>query len=703
MVPKPAISVVVPTHSRVDLFLKTLASLKAQTLKDFELIVTDDSVDPQDREAIKAAVSNYQIETSRVALYLFTQPKLGQAGNTNQGLRAASAELVRILHSDDLLHPECLAWECDRFKKLHPLGILFQDCIPFYHEADIAWKPAPLVRVVEPYQYFEKQLAHSTALPSGTVFRREVLEKVGLMRENWSFLCDWDLFARMLLWCGKNYELVAHATAGLFAWRLHADSTTATKWKSHFVEHEILMQEWQVSLPKEHPQLLEDEDLRTAFFASGTRYRYLRVFSDSEQLSLGSYLANLPWLFKNVFLKLPNSYLRRKSFSHGWKRLRGKKAKQYTYKPAVSQPRTFQDHWIPDLTISPFYDDDGATPNQVIYVKEFDNRLNTWPIRQRLQEAQRIRINHLSLNYLFGRSLHECLKHIQPGTEIEFFFHDNEHLTWFGLKAVMNQYTFGRFVLVSQNKSPQEGTRLTRSSWTIRYRCIAPAKPWHTAPLSGITIGVLTQGTRIKELSALIQTAKSYCPFPLQFILVCPGKIPLPEIQGDVEFITFTEKDEYGWITKKKNLICQAAKYSDIIVCHDRFEFTPDFFKTFSEWGHAYGLATPKIELLTGERALDWAVVQGDNHAWSQGGLLHYRDYSASSYAPGGVTLIRKSFWEQFPWAEDLFWNEHEDVELSRRVQKAGEFIYLFPGKVVTHHDRWVKQNPLLPFLSLKR
>ena len=122
----------------------------------------------------------------------------------------------------------------------------------------------------------------------------------------------------------------------------------------------------------------------------------------------------------------------------------------------------------------------------------------------------------------------------------------------------------------------------------------------------------------------------------------------------------------------------------------------------FRRWGHGYGIAAPKIALEDGLRALDWAVVRGDNHTWCEGGLLRYRDYSDFSYAPGGLTLVRKAFWEEFPWAEDLFWNEHEDVELSRRTQRAGEFVRLFPGLAVTHHDRWIDENPLLPFGSLR-
>jgi hypothetical protein len=356
------------------------------------------------------------------------------------------------------------------------------------------------------------------------------------------------------------------------------------------------------------------------------------------------------------------------------------------------------EQWIPDLTLSPFYGDEGETPNRTLYVKAFDNRLNTWPMRDRIAQSRRIRINHICKNRFFGRSLLECLKYVQTGTEVEFFFHDNEQMTWFGLKAILNQYAPGRFEFVSQNRSPQEGTKLGRSLWTIRYRCIAPAAAWYTEPITGVSIGVLTLGERIKELTALVETAEKYCPFPFEIIMISPKEVVLPGIKTPLKQIHFNDPYEYGWITRKKNLICSEARFSEIIVCHDRYEFSPTFFDAFRQWGYGYGIASPKTILKDGKRALDWAVVRGLNYTWSEGGLLNFRDYSRYSYVPGGVTMLRKSFWEKFPWAEDLFWNEHEDVELCRRIQRANEFIYLFPGTIVTYHDRWIDQNPLLPF-----
>ena len=702
MAKQPSLSVVVPTHSRLDLYLKTIASLQAQTLADFELIVTDDSWRTEDRLAIEQAVRRYRVETGREARYLFTEPGLGQSRNTNQGLQAATGELLRILHSDDVLHPTCLSWECQQFRDLAPLTLLFQDCIPFRRDEDIAWDPDPLVRLVEPYQYFESHLSASTALPSGTVFRREALAAAGGMRADWSFLCDWELFAKMLLWCGQRNEWVAHASAGLFGWRLHQASTTSIRWRDHFAEHKALMLEWQGSLPGGHPDLFEDGDLRTAFFARGEAYRQQRLYHDCEQLGWREYLTSLPWLLRNGALWPAGLRPKRKMLSHLWRRLRCRKPREDSGDRPNRRPTETAVAWVPDLTLSSGHGDEGATPNRLLCVQAFDNRLNWWPQRNRISQARRIRVNHVCQNHLFRRSLHECLKYVQPGTEVEFFFHDNEYMTWFGLKAAISRVAEGRFEFLTQNRTPQEGSALGRSLWTIRYRCVRAAAPWHLAPFTGITVGVLTRGERTRELTALVQTAARHCPFPLEIVVISSGPVDLPDVATEIKFIQFAERDDFGWITRKKNLICRAAKYSDIVVCHDRFEFSPGFFEMFRRWGHGYGIAAPKIALEDGLRALDWAVVRGDNHTWCEGGLLRYRDYSDFSYAPGGLTLVRKAFWEEFPWAEDLFWNEHEDVELSRRTQRAGEFVRLFPGLAVTHHDRWIDENPLLPFGSLR-
>jgi hypothetical protein len=165
-----------------------------------------------------------------------------------------------------------------------------------------------------------------------------------------------------------------------------------------------------------------------------------------------------------------------------------------------------------------------------------------------------------------------------------------------------------------------------------------------------------------------------------------------------VRVLTFTERDDLGWITRKKNLIGEEAAYSDILICHDRFVIDSEFTRDFRGFGYAYGLAAVRVRLADGRRGLDWAVVSSQNQVWSNGGLLDYRAYSQYAYNPGGATIIRKAFWRDFPWNENLFWNEHEDVELCRRIQRAGGIIALTTASVVAAEDRWVDHNPHIPY-----
>lgn len=688
------LSVVVPTHGRVDLFLATLESLRRQHTDAFELIVTDDSDRVSDQEAIRRAVDDYGRDTGRQAAYLFTRASLGQAANTNQGLRAAGGKLLRILHSDDLLHPHCLAWEIDRFRRDAPLALLFQDCIPFRQEAAIRWDSPPVVRFVEPVDYFGKFLSFGTAIPSGMVFSRTAYEAVGGMRQDLLFLCDWDFFARLLLWCADHRQIVCSVTAGLCAWRMHDESTSSSRWRDHHVEHAALMREWKEFLPSCRLDLFVDHRDRDRFFRQGESYRRSRLANDCLQLDAWTFLAAVPWLlryssprelrkvFRKAFLR-PVRWLRR-----------GKSGEP---QPAPAR-KTGGDDWNPDLTITSDHACDDAEAGSICCVLPYDNSLNTWPIRRHVQTARRIRFMAFNGNRFFRRTLGEGLKLVLPGTEVELRFHDNAHTTWFGVKALMTALHPGRFELIDQNRSPGKPGDDMWSSWSIRYRCIAEPFPWNSHPLTGVTVGILTLGERPEELRRLLESVHKYCPFDHEVIIVSPRDVDTSPYDGPLQRIHFQERDDVGWITRKKNLICERASHTDIVICHDRFELTKGFFESFHTWGHAYGIAGPKVRLPDGRRALDWGIVRGPNHSWSDGGLLEYRDYSAHAYVPGGITMIRKPFWKVFPWAEDLFWNEHEDVELCRRVQCGGEFPRLFPGEVTTSKDRWIDQNRLIPF-----
>jgi glycosyltransferase involved in cell wall biosynthesis len=102
MMQAPDIAVVLPTHNRVALLPRAIASVLAQTDVAFELIVVDDA--SSDGTAQYLAT----LSDSRVRV-IAAQTNLGPSGARNRGLEAARAPVVAFLDSDDCYRPRRLA------------------------------------------------------------------------------------------------------------------------------------------------------------------------------------------------------------------------------------------------------------------------------------------------------------------------------------------------------------------------------------------------------------------------------------------------------------------------------------------------------------------------------------------------------------------------------------------------------------------
>lgn len=103
----PLVSVVVPTHNRLPLLLEALASVAAQSLRDWELIVIDDG-------------SNVPIEASQLVptgghavRVIRHHESRGVAAARNAGFAAARGRLIAQLDDDDKLAPDALAAGAD--------------------------------------------------------------------------------------------------------------------------------------------------------------------------------------------------------------------------------------------------------------------------------------------------------------------------------------------------------------------------------------------------------------------------------------------------------------------------------------------------------------------------------------------------------------------------------------------------------------
>jgi glycosyltransferase involved in cell wall biosynthesis len=94
----PRISFAVPYFDNPGYLAEALASVRAQTVPDWELVVVDDA-GPQPAEDVVRRLDDRRVR------YVRNEERLGLPGNWNECLRQCRAPLATLLHGDDRLLP----------------------------------------------------------------------------------------------------------------------------------------------------------------------------------------------------------------------------------------------------------------------------------------------------------------------------------------------------------------------------------------------------------------------------------------------------------------------------------------------------------------------------------------------------------------------------------------------------------------------
>jgi hypothetical protein len=155
-------------------------------------------------------------------------------------------------------------------------------------------------------------------------------------------------------------------------------------------------------------------------------------------------------------------------------------------------------------------------------------------------------------------------------------------------------------------------------------------------------------------------------------------------IGEDVRIFDFNERVKKGWITKKKNMITEYAKFENIVYQHDYIAYNSDWYEGWKDFG-PYKAAMNKIINHDGSRYRDWSI-------FPQGGLfksverasgfpiraclLPYSEtgFSKLQYFSGAYWVAKKSIMKKYPLKESLVWGLGEDVEWSERFRKNNKF-----------------------------
>jgi glycosyltransferase involved in cell wall biosynthesis len=176
------ITVVIPVWDRAHLVGKAVASVLAQTHRDFELIVVDDGSTDGSLEAAKAAAAG----DPRVSFL-----QIEHTGNPSivkdTGVRAGSGEWVAVLDSDDTLLQTALA-ESLQALALHPeSGVLYTDRFNVSPDGTRCPDPANGIR------YSRDRVLSYGIIFHLVVFRRDLYELVGGFDPSLDYADDYDL------------------------------------------------------------------------------------------------------------------------------------------------------------------------------------------------------------------------------------------------------------------------------------------------------------------------------------------------------------------------------------------------------------------------------------------------------------------------------------------------------------------------------
>ena len=190
------------------------------------------------------------------------------------------------------------------------------------------------------------------------------------------------------------------------------------------------------------------------------------------------------------------------------------------------------------------------------------------------------------------------------------------------------------------------------------------------------TFGMVTNGKRADLIERSINSIRAL-KIPSYEIIIC-GRYG-GEIAGDIKYLHFTEKDDKGWITKKKNLICDEASYNNIVVFHDRISFSKDWLEGMRKWGANFEVLSFPI-YYPNEKILryNWdtmgffASKEKLNKLRSTSGALDPTDWDPHVFIGGPVIALKKHIWSIAKWDENLFWGDSEDLELSYRQHLNG-------------------------------
>jgi glycosyltransferase involved in cell wall biosynthesis len=195
------ITVVLPVYGRAALVEQAIASVRAQSVADWRLLIADDGSDPPTEALLR------RLAAADARIRLVRRPRnLGLFANLNATLAEVTTPWLLILCSDDLLEPEALAVlegliarhpACDlvlsSYRSIDAAGAFRFDVNGWYTDHF-----APCTREFGRGELLPHLLRFGSINGNitGLLIRRDLFARTGPWRDDWRQAADWEWLIR---------------------------------------------------------------------------------------------------------------------------------------------------------------------------------------------------------------------------------------------------------------------------------------------------------------------------------------------------------------------------------------------------------------------------------------------------------------------------------------------------------------------------
>ena len=212
---KYKISVVIPTLNRINTLQRALDSVINQTYKPAEIIVVDNG---SSDGTLKFLRKQYPKIT------ILTENKIGVSSARNKGIKKSINQWIALLDSDDAWHPRKLEIQTSMLDSaLKEYNLIHTDEVWFRNNKHINQMKK---HKKQGGYIFERCLSLCCISPSSVLFKKNILDKVGLFDESLPVCEDYDMWLKI---CSSEEVLFAQDKL-TYKYGGHKDQLSKSYW-----------------------------------------------------------------------------------------------------------------------------------------------------------------------------------------------------------------------------------------------------------------------------------------------------------------------------------------------------------------------------------------------------------------------------------------------------------------------------------------